>query len=153
MKTTIILIGMVSLVFLNANHAVTAKQTSFNQQSENEQFMDLVSGDTKVETIDNTIETNYIFDPSTVIEVTKKSLEQEIVENNLVIDYVLETELTLNNLTVKSIYKIIEEDIQITEATALDDYQPLDFDAINANSNNFIEFQNKYSLKQEYFKL
>lgn len=153
MKKSIILIGMISLGFLNANHAATAKQESFNHQSDNKQFLELVSFETEIKTNNNSSEMNYYFDPSTVLPIAKKSIEQEIIENNLIIDNEITTEFSWNMLTIKSIYKIIEEDVQITEATGLEVYQPLDFEAINNNPNNCKEFQNKYSLKQESIKL
>jgi putative NADH-flavin reductase len=154
MKTKIILIGMISLGFLNANHAATAKQERFNYQSENEQFLELVSSNTEVNTIGNSTEKNYYyFDPSSVIPISEKTLEQEIKEDNLIVESTINTEISLATLTVKSIYKIIDEDLQITEAAGLNVYQPLDFEAIDNDPNNAIEFQNKCSLKQENIKL
>ncbi|HPW97357.1 MAG TPA: hypothetical protein PK218_02220 [Flavobacterium sp.] len=150
---TIILIGMVSLGFLNQNHAASAEQTSFINQSDNEQFLELVSLKTRIKVVENTTEKNFYFDPTTVLPKAIKSLEQEIREDNLIIEGNIETQVTLSGLYSTSIQKIIQEDIQVTEAKDLDVYQPLDFEAINNNPNGVIELQNKCSLKQENIKL
>jgi hypothetical protein len=150
---TIILIGMVSLGFLNQNHAASAEQTSFINQSDNEQFLELVSLKARIKVVENTTEKNFYFDPTTVLPKAIKSLEQEIREDNLIIEGNIETQVTLSGLYSTSIQKIIQEDIQVTEAKDLDVYQPLDFEAINNNPNGVIELQNKCSLKQENIKL
>ncbi|HQA74745.1 hypothetical protein, partial [Flavobacterium sp.] len=90
---------------------------------------------------------------TTVLPKAIKSLEQEIREDNLIIEGNIETQVTLSGLYSTSIQKIIQEDIQVTEAKDLDVYQPLDFEAINNNPNGVIELQNKCSLKQENIKL
>ncbi|WNM17772.1 hypothetical protein [Flavobacterium capsici] len=153
MKTSIILIGMISLGFLNVSQAANAKQTSFNYQLEKEQLLATDSLNQNFKGFENTSDADYIFNPSTVIPVAQKTIEDVIREDNQIIDSKIETDPTVFGLTVKTINQIIQEDVQITEAVNLDFNQPLDFEAINNSTNCFVEFQNKCSLKQENIKL
>ena len=153
MKTSIFLIGMVSLGFLNVNHAATANQTSFNQQSEQEHFLELVSFNQAPENVVYISETDYILNPSTIIPVESKTMQDIIREDNLIVDNHLTLTVSLDASVVKTTALSIYEDVQITEATNLNTVQPLDFEAINNNPNCFVDFQNKCSLKQENIKL
>lgn len=152
---TIILIGMVSLGTLNVNHAATAKQTSLDYQTINGQFLEFISNDTiaKDETSSTATDENYYFNPSSVLPVSKKTLEQEIKENNLIVESDLTTEISFNTPSSKTIGLVIYEDAQITEVSDLGVYQPLDFDTINCSTKSNIDVQNKCSLKVENIKL
>lgn len=150
MKTSILLIGMVSLGFLNVNYAAEGNQASLNFQSENEQFLKADSIDSELKAIENEVEKKYYYDPSIVMPVTKKSIEQQIIEDNLIVESNLETDL-LMELSNKSITQIIDEDIKITEAKNLNEYQPLDYQKI-ANKLN-TDFVNKQSVLIEKLKL
>lgn len=144
---------MVSLGSLNANYAATSAQTNFVNESENEQFLEFVSTETEVNAEDKSTDGTYYFNPETVLPVAKKSLEQEIAEDNLVVENTLTTVISLDTPIEKSIALTIYEDVQITQASNLDTYQPLDFDVINNTTKSSIDVQNKCSLKVENIKL
>jgi len=139
---TIILIGMVSLGFLNQNHAGNAKQQLFINLSDNKQFFEVILLETGPKSINNAIEVNY-FDPSTVLPKTVKSLEQEILDDNLIVENISETKNAFLGQFNNAILQTIQEDTQITEAKNLGVYQSLDFEFIYKSLYSKDHLQNK----------
>ena len=157
MKTTIIYLAITLITLSNSNAKSLKREISANQIEQNENDLAAnISNSSKQET---RVEEMVVFNPETVINVTKeKPIEEIIAENNQIIEQPISNEIYFYNnekpveqiiiennqiieeaniTDVKPLYldlsidEIINEDNAIIESTIINEVYPLDFDKIN----------------------
>ena len=124
MKSSIIFLGLVTLIFTNAN-ATTEFETQVLDQQESVTL--IVKSSTKSE-VSN--ETDTVFNPNSVITTTYvKTIEDMVAENKLITESQEETGQPL--ALQATIEDRIAEDNQIIESTIVKEFYLLDFEKIN----------------------
>ena len=124
MKSSIIFLGLVTLIFTNAN-ATTEFETQVLDQQESATL--IVKSLTKSE-VSN--ETDTVFNPNSVITKTYvKTIEDMVAENKLITESQEETGQPL--ALQATIEDRIAEDNQIIESTIVKEFYLLDFEKIN----------------------